>query len=187
MQNREFHFKLCHCFDDCQTFCHAWACQPCRDADTYKSVSVTTYWSLIGIMFFFSSLGVVIGEIVRFCMPEDAHDLGITMHFSNHTAVLVPLAIKGLRAIYLARLRQQLRVKLGGSGNKAAMDCLCYWCCPCCVVNQNARQVDGIQHVSVQCCCSLVRLGQNVSVQQLPCPPVGQVVTLQQPVETKVV
>merc|ERR1712217_839967 len=42
-----------------------------------------------------------------------------------------------------------------GMGINFYYDFFIWWCCTVCVVVQEARQVDGIQDLHVQCCCRL--------------------------------
>jgi len=180
MQSSDFRFDLCRCFDDCQVCMHGCWCEDCRDADTYNAAGVATYWSFIGIACLVLFLTQVLNAGIQIALDEAVKGN------SNQSNVDTYIVMQFFFAMYLASLRQQLRQNFGGHGNKTAMDFLCYWCCPWCIVCQNARQIDGIQHIEVQCCCKVVKLGDFGNAQQNPVV-VGQVVTQQQPLEGKVV
>jgi len=156
-------------------------------------VGVTTYWSFIGIACVFFFLTQVISVGLQFALRATLHEAS-TDNMGQGSNYIASLITQSVFAVYLASLRQQLRTKLGGPGNQTAMDCLCYWCCPWCIICQNARQIDGIQNINVQCCCRVVKLGGSAQEQQMVVGQVvtgqvvtGQVVTQQQPLEGKMV
>merc|ERR1719517_406242 len=66
-------------------------------------------------------------------------------------------------AFYLASQRGKLREKLGGAADKFANDFICYWCCQCCTVIQDARQLDAATGTRVECCCKLIKM-QNEAI-----------------------
>merc|ERR1719291_333918 len=74
------------------------------------------------------------------------------------------------------RYRRKLRTKLGGSeqgGPNIVMDALLFGFCTCCVVAQEAREVDAAMGVKVECCCQLAGgPGQPLDGQPLVGQPV---------------
>merc|ERR1711953_1100352 len=59
-------------------------------------------------------------------------------------------------AAWLALQRQKMRAKLGGRQDSWFNDCICYFCCTCCTIIQDARQVDVASNTRVDCCFKLV-------------------------------
>jgi len=181
MQSSDFRFDLCRCFDDCQVCMHGLWCEDCRDADTYNAAGVATYWSFIWIACLVLFLTNVLGVATQVALGEAVKGSS-SNHITQASNSMATLVMQFFFSMYLASLRQQLRKKLGGHGNKTAMDFLCYWCCPWCIVCQNARQIDGIQNIEVQCCCKVVKSGGLGITQQNPVV-VGQVLVQQPPQE----
>jgi len=181
MQNSDFRFDLFRCFDDCQVCMHGFIFGECRDADTYNAAGVATYWSFIWIACLVLFLTNVLGVATQVALGEAVKGSS-SNHITQASNSMATLVMQFFFSMYLASLRQQLRKKLGGHGNKTAMDFLCYWCCPWCIVCQNARQIDGIQNIEVQCCCKVVKSGGLGITQQNPVV-VGQVLVQQPPQE----
>jgi len=159
-------------------------------------VGVTTYWTFVCIACVFFFLTQVLSVGIQFALREALHQRASTDNMAQGSNYIAMVITNSVFAVYLASLRQRFRKNLGGRGNQTAMDCLCYWCCPWCIVCQNARQIDGIQNINVQCCCRVVKLGEYGSAQQQQMVvgqvvtgqvATGQVVTQQQPVGGKVV
>lgn len=146
----DFLFNLCGCFEDMDMCLHACFCFPVRFADTYASTKLSGYWGLIvlwGVAYIIGNLADLTLGYLRDSVLElnSMSDLNARSWF---TGLII--------ASRLYRLRQNLRTALGGRADgKCCEDFLCWWCCGCCVAIQEARQVDAIQGVRVQCCFKL--------------------------------
>merc|ERR1711988_848470 len=86
-----------------------------------------------------------------------------------------------LYGFVFGRKRGELRKKLGVQPDFVS-DFAMWWCCACCAIVQEARQVDENQSLRVNCCCQLTLLQPPVEATVVG-PPVmsGKVVTGGQP------
>lgn len=147
-----FKFGLFDCFGDSSACLHGFFCGSVRIADTYSTGGVMQFWLVIFTPLI-ASLGVAVIAII-------AQLIGSTG--SNDYTYLVSVCI----ALIFARCRGQLRQRLGGVEAKfqdTFIDVLTWWCCGCCAIIQEARSVDAVQGVEVQCCCTLQQASASAS------------------------
>jgi len=142
-------FTTFQCFEDCQYCLHGCCIPGISAGDRWQTTGVNTYWTVV-ICFIAAdttaniTAGVLSGLKVML-------DIGILP--LEHCAHFIIYAVF---AGWCTTQRQALRVKLGGQPGDALNDFICYWCCACCTLVQEARQVDLIQGVRVQCCCQMI-------------------------------
>lgn len=152
---RDFHFGTFQCCDEAQTCVHACCCSPATVADRYQITGVNKYWTVVVFFVFYQvATGILQTAIdyVKLEMSADGETDFTALPVSQGAGWLTGIAF----AIWCAMQRQELRVKLGGQKDKFLKDYICYWCCMPCTITQEARQVDGIQGIKVQCCCQLL-------------------------------
>jgi len=114
-----FNFSLIGCLDAPQLCLTACCCGVCRWAHTEHLASVWNYWRAVLVM-------------------------GLLVVLSPLTA-----GFTGLIALCVAtKFRQDLRRRMGFKnvgGMSIVEDCCTYWCCGCCAVVQEARQIEHLQ------------------------------------------
>merc|ERR1712226_1319595 len=140
----DFANDLCTCCEDKRTCCLVFWCDGVRVADTYAAAGLASFW--IAIVQYAASDVVATIVTERFSLATDAEG-----------GDLVGNMIRSLGlAVIFFRKRQALKAKLGAPvGTRWLKDFVLWWCCTLCVVVQEARQVDAVQQVDVQCCCHL--------------------------------
>lgn len=115
-------FSTDHCFDiHCKLLLCSWCCSPLRIADTWAKEPLPlmkNFW---------------VALILIACL------IGLSQLSLGFTS----LVFLGL-AVYF---RQQMRQKYGmtNNGQICFLDCLTWWCCPCCAIAQEARQVEYVK------------------------------------------
>merc|ERR1712139_17603 len=92
---------------------------------------------------------------------------GLPLDLSNAAWCILYLAL----AAWLAKNRQNLRIKLGGREGNFVNDCVCYFCCGCCTIIQDARQADLASQTRIDCCFQLLQASPSQTG-----PVVGQAV-----------
>lgn len=130
-----FRSPLCGCFSDANTFWHTFCCFGTRAADTHNAAATEKFWTVIGLWILSMIGGSLIGG-----------ESGLGQSIAG-----------GLMAMFMASKRAALRAKLGIAPASCFEDFMLWWCCPLCVVAQEAREVDNAAGVNVQCCCKLMR------------------------------
>jgi len=152
---RDFHFGTFQCCDEAQTCVHACCCSAATAADRYQITGVNKYWTVVIFFVSFQVITGILSAAIGFVKHQIAKDS------SNEQIETLPVeqvashVLGVVFAIWCAMQRQELRVRLGGQKGKFLNDYICYWCCMPCTITQEARQVDCIQGVRVQCCCQL--------------------------------
>jgi Cys-rich protein (TIGR01571 family) len=160
LAGKDFKYGTFDCFGDLTYCLYGWCCLDARLADNFSAAQVGDYWTValvwIGIVAF--------GQLVGIAAQVASLVLGGTAAVA-YVGFLVNVAVGVLWAAWLAGKRRTLRTKLGDTGgDKFLMDCICYWCCGCCTVIQDARQVDEASDTRAECCCNLVHTGAQPAV-----------------------
>jgi len=159
------------CFDDMQYCLHASFCSPCRAGDTYQAAGISTYWNVIGLYFGASLCGTICTVILNTIY---AAVVGVKTNLpgSNFATCL-------FMGLFFYQKRRTLREKLGGENSKvnAAQDFILWALCGCCMVAQEAMEVDRSMGVRVECCCKVTgqamhqpMVGQGIVVTGTPVP-----------------
>ena len=73
----------------------------------------------------------------------------------------------GIFAVVFSFKSGTLRERFGGHGC-TCVDCICWWCCSCCAIIQEARLVDGAMGVHTACCCRLTAMPQTEALVGVP-------------------
>jgi len=130
-----FRSPLCGCFNDASIFWHAFCCLATRAADTHHTAATEKFWTVIGLWILSLFVGAMFGGGGSFGQAIAG----------------------GLMAIFMTGKRAALRTKLGIAPASFFEDCMLWWCCPLCVVAQEAQEVDNAAGVDVKCCFRLMR------------------------------
>jgi len=159
------------CFDDMQYCLHASFCSPCRAGDTYQAAGISMYWNVIGLFFAASICGAICTVIVNGVYSAVS---GSNVQFPGSN--FITYIFMGL---FFYQKRRALREKLGGDNSKVntAQDFILWALCGCCVVAQEAKEVDRAMGVRVECCCKVTgqamhqpMVGQGIVVTGTPVP-----------------
>eukprot|EP00928_Gymnodinium_smaydae_P047363 TRINITY_DN31601_c0_g1_i1.p1 TRINITY_DN31601_c0_g1~~TRINITY_DN31601_c0_g1_i1.p1 ORF type:complete len:270 (-),score=16.59 TRINITY_DN31601_c0_g1_i1:94-903(-) len=142
-----FEFDCMYCFFG---FC----CVPCRLSDTYREANVGGYWGYINVF----AVTYIAGEALH--LPIVFHAWHNGVHFLEEFGYFAFFIANMAQALWLAKRRQKFRKRFGGSEDTHfTMDFLRFWCCSCCVVVQDAKQLDGASSTRVgfgsNLCCKL--------------------------------
>lgn len=180
-QTNDFETSQFGCFDDCHTCTHALFCPVFRAADTYKGAGIEEYWGVVLTFILAYLLAWIVSMSANFWIlylvlyarcGEDwyycRYDADVPPYQFFVTALMTVFVV-----LFLLRYRRKLRTKLGGSeeaGPHICMDILLFGCCTCCVIAQEARELDKAMGVNVECCCQL-KTGQPLQDAQ---PLVGE-------------
>lgn len=128
-----FRAPLCGCFSDWSIFWHTFCCSTARTADTHHAAHTEKFWTVFALW----TLAPLAGSMLMGSLGS---------------------AIAGvLMAMFMTGKRAALRTKFGIAPASFFEDCMLWWCCPLCVVAQEAREVDNAAGVDVHCCCKLMR------------------------------
>lgn len=115
-------FSLDHCAGHHSSVCLcSWCCSPLRIADTWAKEPfplIKSFW--VALIFVASLIGL-----------------------SNLTFGLTSVLFLCAAIYYRQQLRRQYGMDFGGA--TCFQDCLVWWCCPCCAMAQEARQVEFVQ------------------------------------------
>jgi Cys-rich protein (TIGR01571 family) len=154
-QGKDFAFGICDCFGNCQACMHGCCCPSVSAGDRYDITKVNKYWSVVGILVFFYVAGQVIAVVLGMIVTEVLAPDDVSLDRLPYDQV-AQYIVGFFQALWLASQRQKLRSALGGDpSGQFLMDWLLMWLCSCCTITQEARQVDAVQGVQVNCCCSL--------------------------------
>lgn len=164
MNGKDFKYGLCSCCDDCQYLMHGWFCFHVRAADTFTVVGASTFWCVACAFLGTWLAAQLIGFGIQFFVVESGAiplEMQRNNRINNNLGSLSWFIADAVLAVWLAGLRRKLRERLGDTtaGSKFGVDCLTYWCCSCCNIVQDARQIDLAQGVKVECCCKLIKTG----------------------------
>jgi len=170
LRNGDFKYGFCSCFDDIHYCLHGCCCEVILAGDVYQAAGIKNFWFPVIVYFGCWAVSQAIALVYMIILAEINVSNGQVYRGGNGAYYLTGIIF----ALMMANLRKSLREKLGDPqpGKSCAMDFLLYWCCGCCTVVQDARQVDGATGVLVRCCCSLQTLMQQ------PMPPVGAPMTV---------
>jgi len=163
LMNGDFRTGPFSCLDDTPTCCHATFCGACRAGDTYQAAGAQQFWTVIGLTMLANIIANGIASVVT-KNPSNQQNIG---------RLLGALITGGIFHGY----RRQLRTKLGGGENAAPvyMDFLLWAFCSCCVIAQEARELDAAMGVRVECCCNLVQVAPQPGQQMQMMPGQPQV------------
>lgn len=175
----DFQEGMCSCFEDRDSCLYGFCCFDCRVADTLQATGLSSYWTTFGVFMIAWIVMKILGVPATVLLAK----LGIYVDMSTLTWWIVGICM----ALFFASKRQDMRRKLGYTGQQNfCIDCLMWWCCSCCVAIQEARQIDAASGTRVECCFNLLRqehtggavaVGQPVVVgQPVAVPPVAVVV-----------
>jgi len=140
-RGQDFKHGTFKCCDELHHCCIGCYCAGARASDTYAAAGVVDYWCLFRAFSAIENLVCVIKvSVVAGVLPAQLEEPLYIIAWS-------------FLCLYLARKRSAFRTKLGGQPS-FANDCICFWCCPGCTIIQDARQLDGAQHVKVECSCT---------------------------------
>jgi len=150
--NGDFNYELRSCFDDAPICLHALFCPACRAGDTYAAAGVSSYREVIALYVVAHVVGQMVGGFLRDILGPGARDSSSPGRQLPHivTSILVGLLFYNKR--------RELRRKIGGSDEAASWftDFVFWGLFGCCVISQEARSLDAIMGVRVECCCNLV-------------------------------
>jgi len=146
----DFKSDICECGTDKNTCLHAWCCLWCRAGDTYQASSKDfSYWKVIGFFMLSEFCGSLVanGPLSFEASPK-------ALQYQKICGALVRV---GILCFFFVPKRRELRDKLGGDNEVVPeyKDWLLYAFCTCCVVSQEARELDRAMGVDVKCCCNL--------------------------------
>lgn len=137
-----FKHGLCGCFEDMDQCMHGCCCPYTRAADSLHAVGAWNFWeafcALVALYVTYELLAL------------------ISVMFVGNT-IFGQLLGGVLFGLVFGRKRGELRRRSGGEADFVS-DCVTWWCCACCAIVQEARQVDENQGVRVNCCCQLTLL-----------------------------
>jgi len=152
LKDKDFRYGPFQCCDDGQYCLHGCFCPDVRLGDTYQLTKVGTYWKFVIIWLIFYSLGCIMSSAISSAWAAAGLDRqSAPSQFGYYIA-------NGFFALWMATQRTKLRQALGGNADGKFMeDCVCYWWCGCCLIIQEARQVDGATNSAVSCCCNLTK------------------------------
>jgi hypothetical protein len=134
--------------------------------DTHELAGTGGYWCIWSLIVWVPILFSIVDTAVYMLLYFDPYT-------RSNLASLVIAAV-------MYQKRQQLRLRLGAQdpARFCCADFLFYWCCSPCVTTQEARQVDSIQGVHMECCCKLVQgvAATNQRYAVSAAPPVAMMV-----------
>lgn len=148
LKQLDFKFGLCNCCEDGSTCLHAWCCSAVRIGETYsgRASGLYGFWA----------------TILVYQMPF-IFGLFETLFFGP---AILTMSLQIVIAIFFGTKRTALRKRLGGvakngcdAWKEVVTDIWLWFFCSCCVITQEARSVDSLQGVRVECCCNLQELG----------------------------
>jgi len=164
----DFKYNICGCCDDRSQCLHALCCADLRIADTYSTTGLNGYWQMVLIILAYFEITQLCGAILGYILAQNETP------GADNASSIVHYIFGALFAIYMGSLRGKLRQLYGGEPN-CAMDWVIWWCCSCCAVVQEARQLDESTGQTPQCCCKLIETsGANSGM--VGQPVVGHVV-----------
>jgi len=190
--NGEWKYTTFQCFDNCDYCMYGWCCESCRLGDTYTMTNIGP--SYLTYIHCFVAV-MVIGSIVRLVVSIIIVDF-LDMVASAGNAGQFGFYVGNIvLAYWLSGQRAKLRQALGDPWPEAhrAQDFCCFWCCLCCSVIQEGRQVDEITNTQTKCTFQLLPLlsappvvvGQPNATTALAVGGTGSVYTFYGPDEPK--
>jgi Cys-rich protein (TIGR01571 family) len=172
--NGEWKYTTFQCFDNCDYCMYGWCCESCRLGDTYTMTNIgpsyiTYIHCFVAVMVIGSIVRLVVSIIIVDFMDMEA-SAGNAGQFGFYVGNIV-------LAYWLSGQRAKLRQALGDPSpeDHKAMDFCCYWCCLCCSVIQEGRQVDEVTNTQTKCTFQLLPL-QRAPPVMVGQPVVGRVV-----------
>lgn len=159
LARKDFKYGLFSCCEDTQYLLHGCCAGTVRAADTFQTVSASSFWCVVVafILTWVMAQGIAHGIAMGL---REALPAGIANSRLNSQGGQIGWFVAdACLALWLASLRKQLRASLGDTMPNGSFfgDCLKYWWCLCCTIVQDARQVDGAQNVRVECCCNMLK------------------------------
>jgi Cys-rich protein (TIGR01571 family) len=169
----DFQEGMCSCFEDLHSCLYGFCCFDCRVADTLQAAGLSSYWTIFGVFI----IAWIVTRILAVPITVLLVRLGLPLDTSNLAWWIVGICL----ALFFASKRQDMRRKLGYTGQQNfVIDWLMWWCCGCCVAIQEARQIDAASGTRVECCFNLLRQehtgGAVVVGKPVAVPPVAVVV-----------
>ena len=121
-------FALFDVFTDLPVFCQSLWCCCCRWSTNQDLLHLASYWACA----FFLMITLLAPRIVAFAFPATLHVVFDVLTF---------LAAVCFLALRRQEIKRQFGIESGGCWS-VVTDFLVYFCCGCCAVAQEARQID---------------------------------------------
>lgn len=172
LDGKDWRYTTFQCFDHMPTCLYGWCCMPDRLGDNFHTTGVGGFWVFVlaWLCMYIFAQALNLGLLILISVAELEASVGNAGYFCYFIAEL-------FLAAFLAGKRQDLRQKLGDNkGGTFGMDCICYWCCGCCTVIQDGRQIDGATNTRTECCMKLEIIQGSGPAVVMGQPVVGQVV-----------
>jgi len=151
LANKDWRFSTFQCLDHLPTCLYGWCCMPDRLGDNFAAAGIGPFWTYVIAWLTMYTVAQALNLLTLILVVELDLDLNLT-RAGNLCYWIAQIFL----AYWLATKRQQLRQKLGDkSPNPLCMDFVCYWCCGCCTIVQDGRQIDGATNVRTECVCKL--------------------------------
>jgi len=151
LENKGWRYTTFQCLDHFPTCLYGWCCMPERLGDNFAAAGIGPFWTYVVAWLTMYIVAQALNLLTVILVVELDLDVNL-MRAGNLCYWIAQMFL----AYWLATKRQQLRQKLGDkSPNPLCMDFVCYWCCGCCTIVQDGRQIDGATNVRTECVCKL--------------------------------
>lgn len=163
LANNTWRFGLFDCGGNCQTCLHGTFLPGTTMADHYEVTGVSPFWTAFGMWLSYNTVRDVAAICLRFTVSHIVADGSMNVesmrYFRTNTwgyDWVANFIFGAAWAVCFAKQRQRLRLKLGAlTPGNFFEDYATMWCCLCCAVIQETRQVNAIQKAQVNCCFAL--------------------------------
>jgi len=151
LENKGWRYTTFQCLDHFPTCLYGWCCMPERLGDNFAAAGIGPFWTYVIAWLTMYIVAQALNLLTVILVVELDLDVNL-MRAGNLCYWIAQMFL----AYWLATKRQQLRQKLGDkSPNPLCMDFVSYWCCGCCTIIQDGRQIDGATNTRTECVCKL--------------------------------
>jgi len=151
LENKGWRYTTFQCLDHFPTCLYGWCCMPERLGDNFAAAGIGPFWTYVVAWLTMYIVAQALNLLTVILVVELDLDVNL-MRAGNLCYWIAQMFL----AYWLATKRQQLRQKLGDkSPNPLCMDFVSYWCCGCCTIIQDGRQIDGATNTRTECVCKL--------------------------------